>query len=773
MPAMHEKSLFVALLAAAASVTCRAPALDDASAGPQRLPIVPTRLELPAPAGGPFPLGAHFTSDGATLTFRVRSTRATRIEAWLYAMATGEPEKLVIPLTPEPDGAFEAAVPQATLAAAGLEGAVYYGYRAWGPNWPYDTSWAPGSSAGFVADVDGAGNRFDPNKLLFDPYAREATHDPLTADHSSGSVYETGAHRADDSASVAPKAVVFAETQDDLGIRPARPFADDVVYEVHVRGLTMSDPTVPPELRGTYAGAATKAAYLRDLGVTAVEFLPVHESQNDLNDAAAARGTTAGMDYWGYASLAFFAPDRRYAHDRSPGGPTREFRAMVKAMHDAGIKVFLDVVYNHTAEGGTSRGDPTVGKLFSLRGLDNAAYYELSTDHRLPVDNTGVGENINAESELVRDLVLDSLHYWHDAMGADGFRFDLAPVLANACGEGCFRFDPSDPNGILARAATALDGVPLIAEPWVAGGEAQPNHQGGFPTGWSEWNGSFRDRVRRAQNELGTGKVNAADILDALAGSPRLFAASGRGPVASVNYVDCHDGFTLRDVYAYDTKNNAQPWPFGPSNGGSDGNDSWDQAGRAAAQTDAARTGLFLLLVGAGVPMFQGGDEMLRTLGGNNNPYDLDSVANWLDWSRLASQADFVAFARSALRLRSDHAALRPRAYREGKDHNGDGRKDITVVGLDGQEVAAPSGTFVAFALDGDEAGDAARGLYVAYNQGAAPVTATLPVGDARAAWTEALASGGVSLAGRALSLPPRTAAVLVDANAAGRSARQ
>jgi glycogen operon protein len=481
------------------------------------------------------------------------------------------------------------------------------------------------------------------------------------------------------------------------------------------------------------------------------------------------------MDYWGYATLAFFAPDRRYASNKAPGGPTAEFVAMVKAMHAVGIKVMLDVVYNHTIEQGTSTTDPTVGSLLSFRGLDNPTYYELTADNQRSFDNTGVGGNINATSEAVRDLVIDSLRYWTDTMGVDGFRFDLAPVLANGCANDCYRFDPGDPRGILARAVAELParssdggaGVELVAEPWTAGGEANTVHLGQFPAGFGEWNGYFRDAVRSAQNRLGVAVISTPNLAVRLGGSSDLYAAAGRTPNASVNFLTCHDGFTHHDLYAFNQKNNTQAWPYGASNGGSDNNLSWDQSGDTNAQAAAARTGLALALVSAGVPMFQGGDEMLRTLNGNNNPYNLDSPANWLDWSRLGSQTAFVAFTKSAIALRAAHAALRPRRFREGIDHDGNGRKDIAFVDAHGADLggAPPDGSrLVAFVLDGAEAGDGANAIYVAYNFDAAPVTVTLP--QPAGAWSFALDTATAPPpAGNAATfvLPARAVVVLLD----------
>ncbi|HEY0698244.1 MAG TPA: alpha-amylase family glycosyl hydrolase, partial [Micromonospora sp.] len=314
-------------------------------------------------------LGARFDGTGSNVTFRVYSSAATRIAVYLYATPTGAAEMASVPLTRDSTGVFAATVSVTTIRDTyGIAGTIYYGYRAWGPNWPYDPAWTKGSSAGFVADVDSAGNRFNPNKLLLDPYAREISHDPLRPGMTSNSVYASGStYRTRDSGPDAPKGIVLATPTGSVGSKPTRALKDDIVYEVHVRGLTMNDPSVPAAQRGTYAGAALKAGYLASLGVTAVEFLPVQETQNDTNDVDPTG--TAGDNYWGYMTVNYFAPDRRYAADRSPGGPSREFQQMVKAYHDAGIKVLVDVVYNHTGEDGEYGGG--LFNTWSFRGLDN------------------------------------------------------------------------------------------------------------------------------------------------------------------------------------------------------------------------------------------------------------------------------------------------------------------------------------------------------------------------------------------------------------------
>jgi isoamylase len=504
---------------------------------------------------------------------------------------------------------------------------------------------------------------------------------------------------------------------------PGTLLRDTVVYEVHVRGLTMNDPDVPEALRGTYAGAALKAPYLADLGVTAIELLPLHETTNDQNDLDPT--SAAGDNYWGYSSLSYFAPDRRYASDRSPGGPTRELKAMVEAFHAEGIEVWVDVVYNHTAEGGTW-GEPDTAPLLSWRGLDNAAFYQLDgpTGYR---GDSGVGPNVNVADPLARDLVLDSLRYWTDELGVDGYRFDLAAILGNACLASCFEFDAQDPDNVLNRAAREVD-AHLVAEPW-----AITTWQGGrFPAGWAEWNDGFRDTVRADQNALGSVSVTPGQLANALSGSWDRFGDDGRKPWHSVNFVAAHDGFTHADLYACNDKDNDLGWPYGPSDGGSDYNLGWDQGGDPVAQRRAARTGMALLVLSAGVPMFNGGDEFLRSQRCNNNPYNLDSPGNWLDWAWTDEGADFHVFTRELLRFRAAHPALRPDEYRPPGA--------ITWLEPDGTE-ADPAyldnvdNHALAMRLDGPAAGDPALAIYVAVNGWTGGVTFQLPPAPSGGRW--------------------------------------
>ncbi|MGH3658158.1 MAG: alpha-amylase family glycosyl hydrolase, partial [Micromonosporaceae bacterium] len=540
-------------------------------------------------------------------------------------------------------------------------------------------SWTKGSSTGFVADVDAAGNRFNPNKLLLDPYAREVSHDPRRPGMTDETIYASGpSHRTVDSGPQAPKGLVLPAGSGSVGTKPSRPLKDDVLYEVHVRGLTRNDSSIPAAYRGTYRGAGMKASALAGLGVTAVEFLPVQETQNDANDVAPT--STEDDNYWGYMTLNYFAPDRRYAYDKAPGGPTREFQAMVKAYHDAGIKVFADVVYNHTGEGyAYSSSDKNTYNLISYRGLDNPTYYSLTSDRQGSWDNTGVGGNYNTYHPVAQSLIVDSLAYWKNTLGVDGFRHDLASVLGNTCQHGCFRYDKTDPGTALnrivrempARPAGGGTGTDWIAEPWAIGGGTY--QVGDFPAGWAEWNGQYRDTLRRDQNKLGVENVTPGQLASRFAGSSDLYGDDGRRPYHSVNFMVAHDGFTLKDLYSCNGKHNTQPWPYGPSDGGTDDNLSWDHGGVAADQRRAARNGMGFLMLSAGTPMMTGGDEHLRGLRCNNNPYNLDSSANWLTWSPDGTQTDFSTYTRRLITFRKAHPALRPATFYTSGDTNGNG----------------------------------------------------------------------------------------------------
>lgn len=722
------------------------------------------------------PLGVTHSPDRTQVTYRIFSERATRVELCLFDNAQGNSEER-IRLDREEDSPFWSV----TLPASEK---IYYGYRAWGANWEYRDDWTPGSSLGFVSDVDERGNRFNPNKLLLDPYAKEHSSDHPIVWKKSASPFASGPqNRNIDSATFAAKGIVIADPPPLTAAKPERSLKDEIIYEVHLRGFTKNDPSLPPEMRGTYRGAAEKAKYLKELGITAVEFLPLHETpflSNDGDDAL------KNPNYWGYMTLGYMAPDRRYAMDQSPGGPTREFRAMIDAFHTEGIKVYLDVVYNHSAEGGVERATPELAEILSLRGLDNANYYELTNDARFYWENTGCGNNLNMVREVVKRLIVDTSKYWRD-LGVDGFRHDLASLLGNVIERNGFRFDPNEPSTpaqqlvheLPARPDAGGYGVDLIAEAWAVGDGTY--QVGNFPRGWAEWNGPFRDTFRLQQNKHGIVPVPPAQLARYFAGSSHLFG-SNRKPFYSINFLTAHDGFTLSDLYRHNQKLNHQAWPWGPSDGGEDNNNSWDQAGIESAQRQAARNGLALLMLSAGTPMLQGGDEFLRSLRGNNNAYNLDSIANWLDWSLLEKNKSFFDYARALIQFRKEHPALRRAEFFTGKVAKGALNPDITWHRNDGSIADATyfddsQNSFLAYRIEGEGiAGETASSIYVAYN--GSPHATHLQMPKARpgrswrrvidsAAWFEEKSNGAdceaLTLEGAHYFMHPRSVLLLIE----------
>jgi isoamylase len=618
------------------------------------------------PSGGPFspelpeqwdklksPLGVHV--EGDCVTFAVYSRRATRILLEIYDNPILAEAKFDYFLQKNPDDNIWRArvrcAPHGTL----------YGYRCWGPNWPFDPNWARGNSnAGFFDDYDRFGDRFNPNKVLFDPYARELSHDRVTykfldAGHTiwlyatGNTDYQGRPAREHDTAQWAPKGVVvFDDTK--VGARPRIPPAGAIIYEAHLRGCTRHPSSadlgrllrgvdgfenvvgVPAILRGTYAGAAYLAPYLKSLGFTAVEWLPVQDTENALNSMGSPYA-----NYWGYMTMGYFAPDRRYAFDRSAGGPTREFKNMVRAFHDQGLEVYLDVVYNHTGEAGNFEKRRDTTGFVSLGGFDAAEYY-IETHEGLIIEGaTGCGNQLNCSSPVAQNLVLDSLRYWIKDMGIDGFRFDLAPVLGrtpNAFERTAWQeqrlFFRDHPLLSAIRDLGRAEEVEMIAEAWDLWGY----EVGNFPSDWGEWNGRYRDAVRRFVR----GDGNTREFADMMNGDILHFTDRG-GPQHSINFITAHDGFTLLDLVSYNDKRNEQAWPFGPSDGGTSDNMSWDCNGDSEIRRQQLRNFWAILMLSRGVPMIVAGDELARTQNGNNNPWAIDSVATWTNYRMAASAA--------------------------------------------------------------------------------------------------------------------------------------
>ncbi len=589
--------------------------------------------------GRPFPLGA--TWDGQGTNFAIWSSTGTGVTVCLFDTDGAETR---VPLDTSTYRIWHGYLP-------GVRPGQRYGLRVDGP---YDPS---------------RGLLHNPAKLLLDPYARmidsDFTDDPR--------VY---ADQAGDSAPCVPRSVVvhdaFPWGDDRL---PRTPWDDTVVYELHVRGFTRLHPDIPAELRGTYAGLGHPAAvdYLRGLGVTAVELLPVHHFVSELG--LQRRGMA---NYWGYNTVGFFAPHAAYA--ARPGDAVREFQAMVRALHAAGLEVILDVVYNHTAE-----GEPD-GPLLTFRGIDNLAYYKTpGNDPSRYLDYTGCGNTFDPRRAFPLQLVMDSLRYWAQTMHVDGFRFDLAPAL----GRNPTDFDLLAPFFDTIAQDPVLSQRKLIAEPWDVGfGGYQ---LGNFPPLWTEWNGRYRDTVRSFWSN-GAGGVR--DLAYRLTGSSDLFSDDGRLPFASINFVTAHDGFTLRDLVSYDGKHNEAN---GEGNrDGTDDNRSFncgvegetsDPAVRAL-RLRQARNLLTTLILSTGVPMLVAGDERWRTQLGNNNAYVQDNVLSWLDWTPSDAATDLEALTTTLLALRRSAPVLRQPAFFEGRPvAGGDGEKDLAWFHADGREL--------------------------------------------------------------------------------------
>ena len=543
-----------------------------------------------------------------------------------------------------------------------LKNAIY-AFRCWGPNWEYSDEWQRGgSSIGFISDCDSNGNRFNPNKVVFDPYAKEITHDPSNKDALSHSpstekpynALSTGADfRNYDSGKIAPKGYVISDST-SYGTKPGIPQKDAIIYEAHVRGITKHSSTanlssllsgysqfasvqdIPSEYRGTYKGASYLVPYLKALGINTIELLPVHETDNDANP-----DDGPGGNFWGYMTFDYFAPDRRYSYDKTPGGPTKEFKEMVKAFHDAGMEVYLDVVYNHSGEGGPWNGKKDNNEqvtIVSMRGIDNSTYYSLvPSDKSAYWETTGCGNNLQCDNPYVRGFILDSLEYWIDEMGVDGFRFDLATVLGREYSSSSSGWD-YNLNAVTTVKIAELGkakNVEMIAESWDCGSNSY--QVGNFPDGWAGWNGYYRDSIRAF---VGNGAERAAiSYTDGIYGSLNHFGAEE----PSVNFVVAHDGFTLADLCSYSGAGNALngtlTWPFGPSDGGNGDNNSLGTGTEAKSNRQRARNYFAMQMFSAGIPMIVYGDEFGRTQNGNNNPYNIDSVATWNNYSMVATDS--------------------------------------------------------------------------------------------------------------------------------------
>ncbi|MEP0801774.1 glycogen debranching protein GlgX [Funiculus sociatus] len=602
--------------------------------------------------GNVYPLGSYW--DGKGTNFALFSENATGVELCLFDK-DGKEKRLT--LKEVDNWVWHGYVP-------GIAPGQRYGYRVYGS---YDPS---------------QGHRFNPNKLLIDPYAKaidgDVVNGPELFGYSWDDPEEDLSFSETDSAHLMPKSVVIDESFDWEGDQLLRiPFHETIIYETHVRGFTQLQPNIPEELRGTYAGLAHPAAiaHLQTLGITSVEVMPVHHFLG-FPGHLADKGL---KNFWGYDSLNYFAPYSGYSADKTPGGQVREFKAMVKALHKAGIEVILDVVYNHTGEGNH------LGPTLSMRGVDNAAYYRLvEDDPRYYMDFTGCGNSLNVRHPQILKLIMDSLRYWVLEMHVDGFRFDLASALAR---------ELYDVNNLAAfftivHQDPVIADVKLIAEPWDVGDGGY--QVGNFPLLWSEWNGRYRDVMR----DFWRGEDGSlGEFAYRFTGSSDLYQTNGRSPYASINFITAHDGFTLYDLVSYNEKHNEAN---GENNcDGDSHNRSWN-CGVEGETNDPAilalrerqkRNLLVTLMLSQGVPMLVSGDEMQRTQKGNNNAYCQDNEISWLDWNLQNEKAELLNFTRQLIYFRRKHPVFQRRKWFQGRPIHGRTISDLAWFNPDGTKM--------------------------------------------------------------------------------------
>ena len=605
--------------------------------------------------GKPYPIGATWTGDG--VNFAIFSEHATAVELCLFDNADAPKEIARVPLREQTEQIWHAFLPE-------IRPGQLYGYRVHGPYEPE------------------RGLRFNESKLLLDPYAKSIVGQIKWSDEMFGYIVgdagEDLARDSRDNAWAMPKSLVIDDKFNwGRDKRPRTPFSETMIYEVHVKGFTKLFPDIPENLRGTYAGIANESVikYLKDLGATAIELLPIHASLDD--KGLIDRGLT---NYWGYNTIGFFAPQAEYSSNREPGAEVVEFKGMVKNLHAAGIEVILDVVYNHTGEG--NHLGPTV----CFRGVDNAAYYRLRADKpRFYLDYTGTGNTVDTLHPRTMQMVMDSLRYWVTEMRVDGFRFDLASALGRD-GTGFNKFAAffkavqQDP---------IISQVKLIAEPWDVG---EGSYQvGNFLAPFSEWNGKFRDAMRsfwRGDEGL------IGEIAYRLTASPDLYQHEGRGPWATINFITAHDGFTLNDLVSYNDKHNEAN---GEENrDGESHNRSWncgaegpsDNSKIGKLRRQQQRNFLAMLFLSQGVPMLLGGDEFSRTQNGNNNAYCQDNELSWFNWQWDEKQKRQFEFTRKLIQLRRDHPVFRRTKFFEGKPVPGGEIKDVMWFNPGGSEMS-------------------------------------------------------------------------------------
>ncbi len=670
--------------------------------------------------GKPYPLGATF--DGSGTNFALFSEVAERVELCLFDVgARGRVTETKVELTEVDAYVWHAYLPQ-------VQPGQRYGYRVHGP-------WDPD-----------AGHRCNPSKLLLDPYAK-ATAGEIDWDQSlfGYNFGEEDSRNDDDSAGHMTHGVVINPFFDWEGDRsPETPYNESIIYEAHVKGLTMRHPEVPEALRGTYAGLAHPAIteHLTKLGVTAIELMPVHQFVQD--STLLDKGL---RNYWGYNTLGFFAPHAAYAATGDLGQQVQEFKSMVKAMHAEGIEVILDVVYNHTAEGNH------LGPTLSFRGIDNAAYYRLvEDDKQYYMDYTGTGNSLNVRHPHSLQLIMDSLRYWVTEMHVDGFRFDLAATLAREF----YDVDKLATFFELVQQDPVVSQVKLIAEPWDVGPGGY--QVGNFPPQWTEWNGAYRDTVR----DFWRGEPSLGEFASRLSGSSDYYEHSGRRPFASINFVTAHDGFTLRDLVSYNEKHNDANGEDG--NDGESHNRSWnhgvegptDDPEVLALRAREQRNFIATLLLSQGVPMLLHGDELGRTQQGNNNTYAQDSELSWVDWED--ADVPLVEFTRAVARLRTNHPTFRRKRFFTGSTVRTGGEddrlNDIVWLDAEGHAMEADDwergGHAIGMWLNGHGiAGKDQRGQaivddhFLLYFNADGPMTVQLPPEEFSARWDVVINTGG------------------------------
>jgi glycogen operon protein len=683
--------------------------------------------------GEPFPLGA--TWDGRGTNFSIFSENATRVQLCLFDEADHEER---IDVTERTAHVWHCYLP-------GIAPGARYGYRV-------DGAYAPSE-----------GHRFNPRKLLIDPYAKAieggvnwdvANVLPYTPDGTDVADLEPD---DEDDMDAIPKCVVVDEGFDWEGDTPPRtPWNETVIYETHVRGFTKLHPAVREDLRGTYAGLASEEALgsLRRLGVTAVELLPIHHIADE--SFLHERGLT---NYWGYSSIGYLAPHASYAATGRDGEQVREFKGMVKALHGAGIEVILDVVYNHTAEGNH------LGPMLGFKGVDNASYYRLMPDdRRYYMDFTGTGNSLNVVHPSVLRLIMDSLRYWVMECHVDGFRFDLASALAREL----YDVDRLSAFFDVIHQDPVLSQVKLIAEPWDVGPGGY--QVGNFPVLWSEWNGIYRDVVR----DFWRGQSSVGEFASRFTGSSDLYESDGRQPFASINFITAHDGFTLHDLVTYNEKHNEAN--LEDNRDGTDDNRSWncgvegetDDEEVNALRRRQQRNFLATLFLSQGVPMLLGGDEISRSQGGNNNAWCQDNEISWYEWGLRGHQAEQYDFARRLIQLRQDHPVFRRGKFLAGREQEGSGLPDVWWFRPDGRRMTQRDWEqqphYLGVFLNGQEIADRTPqggqieddSFLLLFNSHHEDITFTIPARRFGTEWTHEFCTFDPSIEGGEGSFPAR-----------------